>query len=58
MAKKYGNTDPSAYQLRDMNRRITKVEKGYDRLLARYERFVVKIRATVEAAHAAAPEEE
>ncbi len=41
----YGRTDPSEYQLRDMKRRLTKVEKGMDRLISRHERFVAKIRA-------------
>jgi len=27
---KYGKTDPSVFQLRDMNRRITRIEKKYD----------------------------
>ncbi len=28
---KYGKADPSVYQLRDMNRRITQIEKRLDR---------------------------
>ncbi len=60
MGKKYGNTDPSQYQLRDMQRRITKIEKAFDRLIIRHERFVSKIRAQVPvpAAVAAVSEEE
>ncbi len=47
MARKYGRTDPSQYQLRDMQRRITKIEKAFDRLIRRHELFVGKVNGQI-----------
>lgn len=43
MGNKYGNTDPSVFQLRDIKRRMTKLEGAQERLTERYVRFTNKI---------------
>jgi len=40
---KYGKTDPSVYQLRDMNRRITRLEKKVENHILRQGRLNAKI---------------
>ncbi len=57
MARKYGN-DPSQYQLRDIGRRVTKIEKAFDRLIKRHELFVSKIKKQVASLSAPADLEE
>ncbi len=60
MPGRYGRTDPSAYQLRDMNRRITRLEKKLDThivkdaykamIVAKQISLITKIRSTALAA--------
>ncbi len=38
MGTKYGKTDPSVFQLRDMQRRLTRVEKAIDRVIQKAKR--------------------
>lgn len=40
---KYGKTDPSVYQLRDMNRRITRIEKKLDNHILKQARLNAKL---------------
>ncbi len=40
---RYGKTDPSAYQLRDLNRRVTKAEKALLRMKERQTHYKTRV---------------
>ncbi len=40
---KYGRTDPSSFQLRDLHRRVTRQEAAYERLIVRQTKIMETI---------------
>ncbi len=45
MSGKKGPMDPDRYQMVDLKRRLTKLEKAYDRQILRYQRLMERIHA-------------